>query len=231
MATFLELVQRVASESGTVSGDGQPPTVSAQTGRLGRIVRWTNAAWLSIQNSRSHWLWMRGEFEGTTLAGQARYAGSDFGIARFADWETPADSFSLFRTSEGRDGEGPLAFVEWPVFHATLLRGASAARQEKPARFSVSPQNEIVLWPIPDAVYTIRGLYRKSPQRLVLNTDAPEMPERFHDAIVWRALMLLAEFDEAMNQLPMWQMEFSRLMSDLERDQLPRVEIAGGSFL
>jgi hypothetical protein len=227
MATFLDLVQRVATESGTVTGSGQPPTVTNQTGRLSQFVNWTNRAWRHIQNHRSHWLWMRDEFSGSTIAGQARYAGSDFGLPRFAAWDVTSDALTIYKTSEGQAGEGALGYVAWPDFYTTYLRGESATRQGKPVRFSVTPQNALALWPVPDADYTVRGLYRKTPQDLVLSNDVPEMPARFHDAIMYRALTLLSEADESMTQLPLWQIEYMRIINDLERDQLPQTTLAG----
>lgn len=225
MATYLELCQAVAKESGTVPGEGQPTSVSSQVGRLNKIVRWTNRAWETIQNERDGWRWMQGEFEGDTVAAQQRYSASDLGIARFGEWKYTGlrqePRFSLFDPAIGRNSEGPLNFLSWDDFYATQLRGSE--QEGKPVWFSISPQEEIVLSPTPDKTYTVRGLYRKGVQTLTENTDVPEMPARFHDAIMWRALLFLATDDESVVQLPLWRLEYQRLMSDLQRDQLPRM--------
>jgi hypothetical protein len=231
MATYLELVQRVTSESGTVKGDAQPPTVTGQSGRLRRLVNWTNDAWRAIQNQRSHWQWMRGEFEGQTVGSTQRYAGSVFVPSRFADFVytgSPSEGgVSLFRTSDGPDGEGPLAYLAWPDFHQVLLRGANRSREGRPSHFTITPAGELALWPTPDAAYTVRGLYRKDVQTLSADGDVPEMPSRFHDLIVWKALIYLAAYDESVVQEPRWRLEAARIMSELERDQLPRITVTG----
>lgn len=221
---FLELAQRVAAESGTVSGT-QPTSVENQTGRLAKIVNWTAWAWTDIQNRRTQWRWMRGEFEKQTLAGTARYTSSSWALTSFADWMTTGDEtedrWSCYLTSEGAAGEGPLYFEDWDLFYRVRLRGP--AQQGRPIYFSVSPAGELVFSPTPDAVYTIRGPYRKGPWTLTANTDTPDMPVRFHMAIVYRALVLLGEHDEAFGQAGYWNGRYEGVLFDLERDQLPAI--------
>jgi hypothetical protein len=230
MATFLALAQDVARESGTVPGSGLPSTVVGQTGRLASIVGWTDRAWRMIQNHRSHWRWMRGEFAGNTVAATQRYSGADLNATRFAVFSYSGDSdeesFSI-APAGNPDDEGGLTYLDWPAFHATRLRGANRTKQGQPINFTIDPQGELVLWPIPDAAYTVRGLYRKDVQSLTADADVPEMPARFHDLIVYRALLLLAANDEAVTQFPLWRIEYSKMMSELERDQLPIITLPG----
>jgi hypothetical protein len=229
MATFLELAKKVAAESGTVGGDGQPLSVVNQSGRLLKIVNWTSEAWTEIQNRRSAWQFMQGEYSGATLAGQQRYAGSDFGAARFATFDhgsMDAGSPTIYLTADGPDAEGPLRYLSWKTLFGTHLKGANRTKSGKPTHYAIAPSGEMVLWPIPDASYTISGTYRKTPQVLAANGDIPDMPERFHELIKWQALLQLAMFDESLNQFPLWRITHARLMSDLERDQLPRWRMA-----
>lgn len=224
MATFLELVQRVARDSGTVSG-GQPSTVSGQTGRLAKIVEWTRDAWLKIQNRHVAWLWMQDEFEIETISGTQRYTGA--AIPRWGAWATtghPGDeAFWLYRTSLGRADEGILRFLPWETFRGTQLRGAPQTGH--PLYFSISPAQELVLSPIPDAAFTVTGPMRKSPQDLAANDDVPEMPTRHHLVIAALAQRLLAAHDEAGAMQLAWRAEWDTLLSDIERDQLPQIRI------
>lgn len=234
MATFLALCQKVASESGTISGT-LPTTVAGQTARLGKIVRWTNDAWRQIQNANATWRWMQAEFYGPTVASQQRYGYSAFNdlatasaITRFADWIYSADEadsgISLYDSS-GVASEGPLRFRDWDWFYKTQLRGPQNVG--KPTIFTVAPDGKLVLSYTPDAVYTIRGRYRKDVQELAADADVPEMPARFHDAIVEVALILLGTHDEAPAQIPLWQMRKSTTFCNLERDQLPKLSLGG----
>lgn len=233
MATFLQLCQRVGSDSGTIS-DGKLTTVVGQTGRLGQIVRWTNEAWRQIQNAHNTWLWMQSEFSGPTVASTQRYAYNAAGftdsiavaaISRFADWiyNDKGDSgFSLY-DSTGVAAEQPLTFMSWDALYNTT-RGTQT--EGRPGYISITPQNQLALYKKPDAVYTIRGRYRKDVQDLAANDDVPECPSRFHDAIVDAALILLGTHDEAPAQIPLWQMRKSFNFCNLERDQLPRIQFS-----
>jgi len=237
MASFLQLCQKVASESGTVNGTF-PSTVVGQTLRLGKIVRWTNDAWRQIQNASATWRWMQSEFSGPTVAGTQRYAYNAAGfvdsiaaaaISRHAAWlysDRGCDSgISLYDPAIGVSDEGPLHFEDWDDFYKKRLRGTQ--NTGKPSVFTIAPDNKLVFSYTPDAVYTVRGRYRKDVQELTADADVPECPARFHDVIVDVALMMLGTHDEAPAQIPLWQMRRSFNFCNLERDQLPRMTLAG----
>lgn len=227
MATFLDLSQRAASESGTVNG-AFPSTVVGQTGRLGKIVRWTNDAWRSIQNAHGSWRWMQSDFTSTAIASGTRaYSASALSITRFGEFpirDDLEDRYSIYLTATGVSDERPLQFMDYEAFYTTAMRGTQT--NGYPIWFTVTPANEIALHPIPDASYTLRGPYRKSPQELAADDDEPEMPGRFHYLIVDAALEFLAIHDEAAFQLPLWKLRKLRGFTDLERDQLPRMRFA-----
>lgn len=226
MATFLNLVQKVARESGTVSGV-QPATVVGQTGRLAKIVAWTNDAYRQIQNAHGTWNWMQGEFSGETEAGTPAYNSQ---LARFAEYVSIGEGenrYSLYDPDIGRSSEGQLHFMDYRSFYTTQLRGAQAERQGKPRIFSIDQAGSLYLSPTPDKVYTIRGPYRKDVQELDEDTDVPEMPSRFHDLIVNGAIVMLTTHDEAAPTLTLYQLRQMRGFSQLERDQLPRISFGG----
>jgi hypothetical protein len=218
MATFLELCQMVARESGTISGT-LPTTVSAQTGRLNKIVNWTNLAWLDIQNTRSSWLWMRQEFMGAAIANTSRYTPASWDIDDLSSWITDAGTVTLYDTSIGVSDEGELPFTPWPEWRVIYGRGTQTPN--RPVTYTITPANEFALGPLPDTTYTVRGEYVQVPQSLSANTDTPNCPLRFHNIVAYRALMMLAGHDEAPTTYAEAQSNFSRFMSDLERDQLP----------
>ena len=232
MSTFLQLCRDAVQESGTIQGETRPVAVTGQSGRLADFVRWVRDAWIDIQNQRQDWLWMFGEFEAGINSPDSRYdAEADFGLDRWAAWRTHDNdgnsAISLFKTSVGASEEGRLIWREWDDFYQTCLFGANRTRTGRPTHFSVDPSGQLAFWPTPDAAYTVRGLYRKSPQELQANGDLPEMPPRFHKLIVYGALLIGSRYDEALNQYPLWLIEYRKRMSELERDQLPGIELAG----
>lgn len=225
MATFLDLCQMVASESGTIPGV-QPVTVTDLTGRLSKVAHWVNRAWVQIQNSRSHWLWMQGEFEGQTIPGEPRYTPASWGVARLAEWLATDNTVTLYPLAE-KAQEAPIKFMRWHDYRAVYDRGVHD--QARPINFSISPAGEFCLGATPNAAYVVRGTYRKTPQTLVEAGDVPEMPSRFHDLIAWDALLLLAEYDEAQIAMAVNVRRSDALRRDLMRDQLPTVVAHGGA--
>lgn len=226
MATFLQLCQQTARDSGTVSGV-QPTTVVSQTGWLGTIVAAVSNAWVDIQNDRNAWAWMRKEFTGGLLADTAEYTPASFGLTDHAEWIDDEGCVTIYLTATGVSDENALSRIDWADWRKRYDRGSQTSA--RPAHYAVRPRDGALCFgPTPDAAYTVRGEYRSTPQVLAVNADIPEMPERFHDAIKYRALMLLGQHDEAPAAVNYPANEFRRVMGDLMRDQLPRVRIGVG---
>lgn len=238
MSTFLELAQLVASESGTFSGT-VPSAVTGQTGRLAKVVRWTNEAWRSIQNAHGQWRWMQSQFTGSITDGTQSYAPTSFtdvlaaaAISRFGEWvctgDETEDRFSIYKTATGVSDETVLKYLDWNTFYTERMRGSVSTEEDRPGWFTINPANNYLYFSkIPDTTYTVRGFYRKSPQELSADGDTPEMPSRFHDLIVDIALEHLGTHDEAQGQIPLWRLRRFARFNELERDQLPKIRLAG----
>jgi len=225
MSIFLELCQDVARESRTVSGTC-PVVVTNQSGRLLNIVNWTIKAWEDIQQSRNAWLWMRKEFTGMTSSGTARYTDASWNITDFARWITDPEAITLYDQSTGVSDEGTLRDITWAEWRRRYGRGVQT--NNKPSEYAVSPQMEFCLGGIPDGVYVVNGEYYKTAQKLTDNADIPELPIRFHQVIVHRALMYLTESDENGVGYAAAKDHFTSMMRELERDQLPQISLGGG---
>lgn len=216
---YLQLVQTLASEGGVVPGAGPagsatavPASLGAASGLVLKMSAWVKRAWIDIQTARDDWQWMVGELEDTVSSGIDRYSEADFGLTRWQQWlpnaEDGSSNFSIYKTSDGAADETMLAFEPFSSFYRRL-RGTQPAAA-KPSIMSVDTAGQIVLWPVPDATYTIRGLYRKSPQELSADTDTPEMPASLHNLIWIRAAFLADAYDEAPDRLPIWQADEQR---------------------
>lgn len=230
MSTYLQLVQAVARESGTVPNIGDPATLIGAAGRNLRIANWVADAYTDIQNDRGDWRWLEAEFSGETISGTQEYDSSAMGItSRFSKWifdPTEDDGYwTIYLTSDGVAEEGRMLFRDWHYMRRNVLIGTQTSG--KPAYITVRPDQSLVLYPVPDAAYTIRGRYYKSPQTLSVDADTPEMPAQFHRAIQWKALMMMSVFDEAMEQYSGFAAEYQRIMQKLIVHQTPRVSLGG----
>ena len=224
MATYLEICQKVARDSGTFP-EGTPTAIAGQEARTNKVIAYVAEAWRSIQNERAGWLWMEAEFSGATIAGTARYTAASWSLTRWADWiidsphhDEPSIT-SIYPVASGQSQEGPLPFLPYRQWRRIYAMGTHD--QNQPIHYSISPAGEFCLGPTPDAAYQIGGLYRKSPQVLASDGDIPEMPARFHDLIAFRASILLHKHDIAPFELDGQIEEHNILINDLYRDQLP----------
>lgn len=226
---FLDLCKDVARETGTVAG-GSSNLVTVEgslPARIDKIASWTAKAWRNIQQARATWLWMDQEFTAPLTIGVPRYSGATLGQARVAEWkgDTPDyQPFSLWDPTTGVADEGSLTEIDYNTWRARWQRGTHD--RDRPVEYARAPSGEIVFGPTPDKAYMIRGEYHKTPQDLTLNADVPEMPAQHHDLIVWEAVLLLSDSDEAPISSGTANAKASVLRSRLERDQLPTVEVS-----
>jgi hypothetical protein len=228
--TFLELARMTVQQSGTIQGV-LPTTVTGQANRLKQIVDFVSEAYLDIQNAHRMWRWMTSRFVGQTEIGERYYEATEFAderdggmITRFSQWGFKDDmsdmGLSHYLTTSGAVEEGPLRWLDVDRFYETQGRGVQTPG--KPQFFTVDNQNRLVLSPIPDAEYTLRGKYRKSPQMLTLDGDIPEMPVDFHTLIKDAALCYLEGFDEG-PRIPVYRLRMLPNWSMLELHQLPKM--------
>ncbi|MBF0175716.1 MAG: hypothetical protein HQL63_02535 [Magnetococcales bacterium] len=224
MATFLEICQKVRREAG-VSGNG-PPAVTGQSGVYEKIIQWVNDAWVEIQNAHTSWHWMWQEFSFDTVAGVGSYTLTSLNMGEMS--RLRLDSLSLYLKATGPVGEGSLPYVNHRVWRRQFGSGLSVVG--KPALLSLTPDRLIKINPIPDDIYTVRGVYYRRAQRMATNDDVPGLPVEFHDAIVQLALLLYAANEEAPEMYAAADMRLRIIMRNLERHQLDTPELEGGSI-
>lgn len=231
--TYLTLCVEARQEC-RVSGTG-PAAVTGQAGTLKRIVDWVAQAYTEIQERREDWRWLRSTFTVDTVADTDTYAYGDCTdsrlsatITRFRRWwlEDGDDSnVTLYLTSGGVGGEAYLTPISWSDFRARYKRGTQTNSQ--PVHIAIDPQNNLVLGPKPDAIYTLNGEYQMGPQTLAADDDVPEMPARFHRLIVCRAMEKYGASENALEVFQRGGLEGDHLERRLELGQLPGVTLAG----
>lgn len=214
MATFLELTQRLRQEAG-IAGSG-PVSTTFQSGELKRLVDWVASSWNDIQISKPNWLWMTGQFQFVTTPSQREYTSAQAGIAtRFSHWNPRTVRLGLTPPND----ETLLMPVSYDDYRSVYMTGPQP--ESRPVVVAVTPAQKLALGYVPNDAYTVTGEYQKTPQKLTADADVPEMPEQFHEAILYLALMKYARFMAAGEIYEDAQVNHRRIMQNLQVHQLP----------
>lgn len=221
---FLELVNRTRLECGDIGQD--LTTTVGQSGVAQRYVVWVKQAWQEIQTADESWDWMRHSFSFPTVSQQGTYTPTEAGITSFATWKP--DSCRCYVTAVGPQSEMYLDNIPYDVWRNTYQFGSFRTTYTRPLSVSVTPDKQLAIGPLPDSTgYTINGEYFLAPADLVADTDTPGMPDRFHVAIVYRAMMSYAAFEAAPEVLMRGQEGYRRTMMALRLAQQPQIAFAG----
>lgn len=209
---FLELAVRLREETGT-SGTG-PITVANQVGEYKRLVNWVNQAYLDVQNKWMDWRFLWKESTVTMVI-----TTSDYSLA--ADCVMPnEDSFYI-------DGN-KLDPIDFDTYRRD--RGAfDDMGTGTPQYFTIMPNEKIRVFPTPAATGAVLNYeYQRGGLQMSGNTDLPVIPARYHDVILWKAVMMWAAFENADVELKVGQFNYDAAMLRLEANQLPSREFAHG---
>ena len=218
--TYLELVRRLHSECG-VSGS-PPSTTVGQIGEMKRLVDWTATAWTEIQEKRPNWSWMQTAVSFDTVAGDYEYSPTEAGIeSTFANWK--ADSFRSYLKAAGVGSEVFMTPMTYDQFRNYYLFSTRRTSLSQPLELAVAPNKNLLVGPPPADVYTIVGEYYKLPVVLSADADIPDLPARFHMAIVYRAMIDYGMYEAAPEVVTRGETKFREMMIKIEDDQLPDI--------
>jgi hypothetical protein len=238
MKTFLQHCKGVCREAGLAGGETAITTTIAQRGQVERIINYVIQSWTEIQSlhqsANLNWRWMHSQFELTTVASQDQYSYDDAALTdeistaaidrwrnwNIKDWDNPP---TAYLTSAGEGTEGFLTYIEWKQFKYIYRTGTQP--EGYPAHITINPQNQIVLGPIPDDIYTIKGDYQKGVQLFALDGDVPELPEAFEDVIMFKALTKYGLHANAPERVVAGEDGYHTYLGYLEADQLAEIEI------
>lgn len=198
MSDFLTLCQNAAREC-DLAGTG-PTTVVDQVGKLGDIVRWMRNGYIELQTKKNgHLKFLRHGFTLATVDTQQSYASTActdsttaLAIDRFGLWaiRNKHNPAKIYKTSAGVGAQTWMTWLPYDDFMA--LYGLGSQVDSHPHFITVDPQENILLGPTPDDIYTVTSEYYRSPEVMGnvndTNTEVPELPTQFHQLLVYMTM-------------------------------------------
>ncbi len=215
--TFLQLCQALRREARI---SGEISTVVDQSGIYLDVVNWVINAWLDIQREMPNWLFMHEDFSFDTIASQRDYTAAGVGITDLRDWDT--GSFLIYEKTIGATDQNELLFLPYARWRAQYRSQMTVRSTDRPQLFTLLPNNSVRFEPVPDAIFTVDGEYKRSSQTFIANADTPTgFPEDFHPMIYWRALMTYGHDQNAPDALDKAEENYDPLSHRLYLEQLP----------
>lgn len=202
--TYLELVQYLHRETGT--GGPQPSTVIGQVGEAARLVYWIQRAELEIQNVHNDWdfLWSQTTFD--TAIGTSDYA--------FPANAKTIDEDTIFVDSLGIQ----LGCVDY----LAVKDDPRDLSQGVPYRVILLPSDTFRVEAVPDAIYTVRFDYFVQPTEMIVDdATLPTIPERYHLAIVGKAMTMYAMYENAPEIMQSGTQMFGEWFEAMQSNHLP----------
>ncbi|GEM_PF-2148141 len=201
---FLALCQKVVREGAIIGGhEDKPLSVVDQVGRMALVVGWVNDANTTIQS-----LWNDYNFRSREI---------DIQVAPSAE---KASYPNIQRINDNgiyaRDGSSrrKIHCIEWTAFRHLRSTEEIPSGTALPTHIAIDPAGDIHFYPICNRQFILRAECVMNPQVMTADTDEPWIPEGFHLAIVYRALMFFYDYDEAYER---YQVAESRYMEWLDK--------------
>lgn len=217
--TYLEICKQVRGEIG-YSGTG-PITVLNQVGQMALLVSLVAKADLEVQLLWKDWRFLWASYSFATVANQKSYS-----IANVAGWPTDISVYDphSFVLDAETTTEQTLGVMDYQDYRDQRF----SASKDAPALVVIQPDNGLILTPTPDDIYTVSFDYWKRPAKMTANADVSPIPEQFHDIIVARAKMMLAEAEGASDVFQVAANDYATLLGRLQDHSLPNKNQTAG---
>lgn len=221
----LQLVQRLRRKCRVIGAN--PATIEGVTlnEELARLIDWTNEAWVSIQNERADWRWMRKSAQFQTVAGQPSYTIAQIGLTDFGNWDR--ETFRTYNTLAGKSGEIQLDYIDYDTWRNQYQFSGFRDARTMPVQFTWLPDDSVGLGPTPTDGYTVTGDYFAIATEMTKNIDVPGLPAQYHMAIVYRAMMFYGASEAASEVYNEGEAEYKKLMYQVRRRELPEITMGG----
>lgn len=206
--TFLEMCAKVTMKSGLTAAG--PSTVTGQSGILAKIVEWVYTANREVQRT-SDWLFLRTLLEVSLTPNVKKYL---YTLA------TPLP-IKAIRKAWVNGSEVPVKSWDWYLNESAKEPSVNGS----PKAVVRAPDSKgFFVFPTPDDNYTIKIDASIAIVNLVNNQDVSIIPEHYHEAVIHRALMFYAEYEEDQYRYQQATIDYDFVTSQMAATELPEIK-------
>jgi hypothetical protein len=150
------------------------------------------------------------------VIGQGTYTFADLGLTEAVQWDVNSARVAI---NADLSDETHLIGQRFPEFRDYWLFSSRRTVISRPLNASVDNETNLRIAPLPDQAYNLVIQFQKMPAQLNADDDVPILPERFQQAIMWKALRAYGMFESAPEVVSRADMEYRAIMQQLESDQ------------
>lgn len=217
---YLQICQRVFSEGGI---SGQITSVENQTGEALRVVQWVADAYSDILNDQAMaWKFIHKTYTKQLTANVGTYSFVDLGIPNGVQWDTREMRVAV---NGDLSDETFLEHMRFPAFRDFWLFSSRRTVKSRPLNVATDNEMNLRIAPIPDQAYWLNLQVEEMAPNLVSNEDTPVFPERYHIAIVWKALREYGMFEAAPEVVSRADNNMTKRLFQLQLDQTDEVVV------
>tara|TARA_B110000858_G_scaffold8677_2_gene9256 strand:+ start:3913 stop:4572 length:660 start_codon:yes stop_codon:yes gene_type:complete len=216
---YLTIVKKTWLKCG-LTGAG-PASVTSQVSMPGRIIGFVDDAYAFIQGQHTNWKFLWKKKTGSALTiGDSYYIPGDLDVADLA-----VLSKLLIQVS------GEWAHVEVVKDEARASEFDNVPTDNaRPTKLFILPNGAWQFNVPPDLAYPLVIEYYRVADTLTVNASVPSFPADYHRAIIARAVIAYAQYDEDQTLERAATNDFSQMLYRLECNQLPLMTFATSEF-
>jgi len=233
--TLLELVKKLARETGTVSPSQITTVESVTDDHVSDLIDWIVDANFEIEKMHEDWRFrMReGSIEvesGVTDYPLAQYLGDDQ-FKKVVPYLHPWHYSHIHVEGDPNTSRIPIYFLPYRQWAGYYDERLATTTEGRPKKYTVLPNEQIRVYPIPDKAYKLNFNYIRRPLKMeVKDACEPAMPADLQNVIFYWALRHYAFYDESVQRMQTVQFELDQSLMDLRNDQLPPIHINEPKF-
>lgn len=241
MSTYLQLCQQVHRwvRSGNYDPGSRPAAIASETDPdVKDVIFFANEAWQQIQQYHPDWEWMRAQATLNLVSGTRTYSPATIRgtVTRYEQLKSlygatrhDGPRYCLVQDSAvATNSQMPTYYVPYNFWRGFFDRQPRPANSF-PIRFTVQTDDTIEFDPAPNlapsgSAWKFAFDYRKTPQALTADADVAELPDRYHDLIVWWAVRLFCASRANSDALETTAIEKVKYwLAKVAADQLPEL--------